>query len=450
MCSTPSSFASREPCVPLPPPGGASISTFTGRAYRPRRAGLGHPPLLSGGWPSPTRGFPASPARRGRPCPMRSGVAARASTRPARARAGAGDALSLSTLPAVEQDEDDAADDGGEENRCGHCGHGLISVVADSDNPDVVDADAHCWSACGPATRTAFMALVDRYGPADAADRARSRAYARGRRGGRAGGVARRPAGPGPLRGPVVAEDVDPADRRQPRTDPRRARSAQRADVLARRRRRSTTSPPSTPTASCRPDHPRYPGGWASPAAQLGARCRRSACSPPRRSSRCAPRSPAPAAPTGGHRAARRRGLGARRRSRRRSSSRPGNQRVLLHRARAKVRDALERYFDGVARVIGPVVPGGISCRELVELVTAYLDGALAPEERARMERAPRAAAPVHRPTSSRSARPPGSRPSRRPSWSCGPDRDALLRAFRDFGRGMRMHDFAKRSSRFR
>jgi RNA polymerase sigma-70 factor (ECF subfamily) len=29
----------------------------------------------------------------------------------------------------------------------------------------------------------------------------------------------------------------------------------------------------------------------------------------------------------------------------------PGNQRVLLHRARARVRTALERYFAGVARV---------------------------------------------------------------------------------------------------
>jgi len=27
----------------------------------------------------------------------------------------------------------------------------------------------------------------------------------------------------------------------------------------------------------------------------------------------------------------------------------PGNQRVLLHRARSKVRGELERYFDGVA-----------------------------------------------------------------------------------------------------
>jgi anti-sigma factor RsiW len=33
-----------------------------------------------------------------------------------------------------------------------------------------------------------------------------------------------------------------------------------------------------------------------------------------------------------------------------------------------------------------PVVPGGISCREVVETVTEYLEGALPAEERARME----------------------------------------------------------------
>ena len=33
----------------------------------------------------------------------------------------------------------------------------------------------------------------------------------------------------------------------------------------------------------------------------------------------------------------------------------------------------------------GPILPGGISCREVVELVTAYLDGALEPADAARM-----------------------------------------------------------------
>jgi len=34
----------------------------------------------------------------------------------------------------------------------------------------------------------------------------------------------------------------------------------------------------------------------------------------------------------------------------------------------------------------GPIIPGGISCRELVELVTAYLDGALDGDTSGRME----------------------------------------------------------------
>jgi anti-sigma factor RsiW len=33
-----------------------------------------------------------------------------------------------------------------------------------------------------------------------------------------------------------------------------------------------------------------------------------------------------------------------------------------------------------------PVIPGGISCREVVELVTAYLDGALSTGDSERME----------------------------------------------------------------
>jgi len=33
-----------------------------------------------------------------------------------------------------------------------------------------------------------------------------------------------------------------------------------------------------------------------------------------------------------------------------------------------------------------PVIPGGISCREVVEIVTDYLEGALAPEQVERLE----------------------------------------------------------------
>ena len=44
MCSTPSSRASRTPCVPFPPPGGASMRTLTARAYRGNNSPCGYPP----------------------------------------------------------------------------------------------------------------------------------------------------------------------------------------------------------------------------------------------------------------------------------------------------------------------------------------------------------------------------------------------------------------------
>ena len=66
-----------------------------------------------------------------------------------------------------------------------------------------------------------------------------------------------------------------------------------------------------------------------------------------------------------------------------------GNQRVLLHRARARVRTALTPLQE-VSRLMrwwrrrhthDPLV-----CREFVELVTDYLEGALPDAERARFE----------------------------------------------------------------
>ncbi|MGI8414801.1 MAG: zf-HC2 domain-containing protein, partial [Nakamurella sp.] len=85
-----------------------------------------------------------------------------------------------------------------------------------------------------------------------------------------------------------------------------------------------------------------------------------------------------------------------------------GNQRVLLHRARSKVRAAVETYAaisTGLSnpapteswrarvshsmarrrpRSPGPGEP--VACRQLVELVTDYLEGALAPRLRDRVE----------------------------------------------------------------
>jgi predicted anti-sigma-YlaC factor YlaD len=81
---------------------------------------------------------------------------------------------------------------------------------------------------------------------------------------------------------------------------------------------------------------------------------------------------------------------------------------------------------------VTPVVPGGISCRELVELVTAYLDGALDPEVVQRIDAHLKLCAPcveyveqvriTARLASVATA-----------ELELRPDRDALLTAFREF-----------------
>jgi anti-sigma factor RsiW len=85
--------------------------------------------------------------------------------------------------------------------------------------------------------------------------------------------------------------------------------------------------------------------------------------------------------------------------------------------------------------VTGPIVPGGISCRELVELVTDYLDGALAPDVHARLETHLEACDPCRVyveqiRTTQRLAAAAESELEHRP------DRDALLAAFHEFRRG--------------
>ena len=62
-----------------------------------------------------------------------------------------------------------------------------------------------------------------------------------------------------------------------------------------------------------------------------------------------------------------------------------GNQRVLLHRARSKVRAALEDYLDPDMEVaLMSLFIRDMACQELVELVTAYLDGSLSRSDRRR------------------------------------------------------------------
>ena len=85
----------------------------------------------------------------------------------------------------------------------------------------------------------------------------------------------------------------------------------------------------------------------------------------------------------------------------------------------------------------GPIVPGGISCREVVELVTDYLDGALTPDERERFEAHLAACDPCvvyveQIRTTKRIAAAAEAELEHRP------DRDGLLAAFHEFRRGSR------------
>ena len=78
------------------------------------------------------------------------------------------------------------------------------------------------------------------------------------------------------------------------------------------------------------------------------------------------------------------------------------------------------------------IIPGGISCREVVELVTAYLDGALDADTRARLEVHLELCGPCVEyveqiRTTSRLAAVAVAELEMRP------DRDALLKAFRTF-----------------
>ena len=63
-----------------------------------------------------------------------------------------------------------------------------------------------------------------------------------------------------------------------------------------------------------------------------------------------------------------------------------GNQRILLHRARSKVRAALETYLCPGSDAMSADVEH-LTCQEFVEVLTDYLEGALEPAERADVER---------------------------------------------------------------
>ena len=79
-----------------------------------------------------------------------------------------------------------------------------------------------------------------------------------------------------PLRGPLVAEDLDLPHPHEPREDARRARGAQRPVLVARRRRVGDDEPAVDPDRFLPADHARWPGHWASPP-QRWARAARAA-----------------------------------------------------------------------------------------------------------------------------------------------------------------------------
>jgi anti-sigma factor RsiW len=81
----------------------------------------------------------------------------------------------------------------------------------------------------------------------------------------------------------------------------------------------------------------------------------------------------------------------------------------------------------------GPIIPGGISCREVVELVTAYLDGALDPEVAQRMDAHLKLCPPCIEYVEQVRAT---ARLTAVAELELRPDRDALLTAFREFKRG--------------
>jgi anti-sigma factor RsiW len=86
--------------------------------------------------------------------------------------------------------------------------------------------------------------------------------------------------------------------------------------------------------------------------------------------------------------------------------------------------------------VTGPIVPGGISCREVVEIVTDYLDGALAPDVLGRLEAHLAACDPCRVYVEQiRTTRRLVAAAEAEAELDQRPDRNALLAAFREFRR---------------
>jgi predicted anti-sigma-YlaC factor YlaD len=83
----------------------------------------------------------------------------------------------------------------------------------------------------------------------------------------------------------------------------------------------------------------------------------------------------------------------------------------------------------------GPIIPGGISCREVVELVTAYLDGALEPQIVQRMDAHLKLCPPCVEYVDQVRTTARLAAAAATAELELRPDRDALLSAFREFKR---------------
>jgi predicted anti-sigma-YlaC factor YlaD len=81
----------------------------------------------------------------------------------------------------------------------------------------------------------------------------------------------------------------------------------------------------------------------------------------------------------------------------------------------------------------GPIIPGGITCREVVELVTAYLDRALDPEIVQRMDEHLKLCPPCDEYVEQVRATARLTAAVATAEHELRPDRDALLIAFRGF-----------------
>ena len=249
-----------------------------------------------------------------------------------------------------------------------------MSEIAVHTTDPALAGDDELLDALRLGDERAYVALVRRYGGLMQRVALSYVRTPRGGRGGRPGDVVRRAHGPRALRGPRGAEDVALPHPHQPRQDPRAARGAHGA-VLVARSEDEGDGPAVDPIASCPPTTGAGPVTGPPARAQWSAARRaaaggRAAAADPPRHRRAAPSASRRSSSCATSRA------GRPRRCATMLDLSEGNQRVLLHRARSRCAPS----SSATSPTIGAVMSRGprLACNELVELVTAYLEDALA------------------------------------------------------------------------